>query len=57
MSDALQARLDEVSRLQGALRRKQAECDAVEAEVAAQISDYTKLKQRLLQQVRLTECT
>lgn len=50
--DALSAAMDEVSRLQAALRRKQADVDAVETEVAAQISDYTKLKQRLLQQVR-----
>lgn len=49
--DGLAARLDELSRLQTALRRKEADCEAVEAEIAAQIGDYQRLKQRLLQQV------
>ncbi len=44
--------MDEVARLQSALRRKEADCEAVEAEIRAQIADYQRLKQRLLQQVR-----
>ncbi len=41
-----------MSRLQTALRRKEADCEAVETEISAQIADYQRLKQRLLQQVR-----
>ncbi|GFR46395.1 hypothetical protein Agub_g7977, partial [Astrephomene gubernaculifera] len=50
--DGLAARLDDVSRLQTALRRKEADCEAVETEISAQIADYQRLKQRLLQQER-----
>ncbi|KXZ49805.1 hypothetical protein GPECTOR_19g256 [Gonium pectorale] len=50
--DGLTSRLDEVSRLQTALRRKEADCEAIETEISAQIADYQRLKQRLLQQER-----
>lgn len=48
--EVLQSRLDDVSRLQAALRRKEADCEAVEAEIQKQIHDYQRLRQKLMQQ-------
>lgn len=39
---------------QAALRRKEADCAAIETEISRQMADYERLKGRLLQQVRVT---
>lgn len=41
---------EEVGRLQAGLRKKEADCAGIETEIQQQISDYQRLKARLLQQ-------